>query len=72
MNSECREDARKDDAKLVAARTAYGTPLCEHFPSFFEEKIVNLEPIIVYSRRNVEFKVPFLRARHHFPLFFLI
>ena len=40
MNSECREDARQDDANLVAARTADGTPFSEllflifHFEAF--------------------------------------
>ena len=57
MNSECREDARQDDAKLVAARTANGTPSCELLFTIFrvEEKIVNLEPIIVYFQTLLDF-----------------
>ena len=40
----------KDDAKLVAARTADGAPFCELLfnISRLEEKIFYLEPIIVY------------------------
>ena len=50
IDNECREDARQDDAKLVAARTANGTPFSELLFIIFrvEERIVNLEPIIVY------------------------
>ena len=50
IDSECREDARQDDAKLVAAWTADGTPFSELLfnISRVEEKIVYLEPIIVY------------------------
>ena len=50
MDSECREDARQDDAKLAAARTADGAPFCELLfnISRLEDKIVYLEPIIVY------------------------
>ena len=32
MISECREDARPDDTKLVAARTADGAPFFQLLP----------------------------------------
>ena len=43
VNSECLEDARQDDAKLIAARTADGTPFSELLFIIFrvEGKIVN-------------------------------
>ena len=40
IDSECREDGRQDGSKLVAARTADGTPFSElldlifHFEAF--------------------------------------
>ena len=57
IDSECREDARQDDAKLVAARTADGAPFCELLfnISRLEEKIVYLEPIIVYFYTLLDF-----------------
>ena len=50
MNSECREDARQGDAKLVAARTADGTLFSELLFIILrvEEKVIYLEPKIVY------------------------
>ena len=50
MNSECREDAQSDDGKFVAARRVDGSPffLLPVLNLRVEEKIVYLEPIIVY------------------------
>ena len=49
MNSECREGARRDDARFVAARTADEAPFCELLFIIFrvEEKIINLAPMII-------------------------
>ena len=57
IDSECREDARQDDAKLEAARTADGTPFSELLFIIFrvEEKIVYLEPIIVFFLTLLDF-----------------